>query len=81
MRTESKIKVWDKKIAKFVEIPIAKHPESDLSCSQCRYYDHTTGYCNGVGSWFYDRKVPNKDYVPKVSECEIRLPLDLLAYI
>ncbi|MBD3405525.1 MAG: hypothetical protein GF411_05240 [Candidatus Lokiarchaeota archaeon] len=81
MRRKLKTKVWDKKQAKFVEVPIAKKPDVDLACSQCRYFEQATRQCKGIGSWFYDREIPYPEYVPKISECKIRLPLNLFAYV
>ena len=81
MRTTRILRTWDKIRGDFVKIPVQYPPDTTLSCGECRYNDSETGQCNGVGSLQYRRKIPYPSYVPRIRECTVRLPPDLLSYV
>ena len=81
MRATRMLRMWDRKIADFVEIPVQRSLDDSLACIDCRYYDEDTQICHGVGSIFYQKKVPYPEFVPRGSECEVRLPPDLLSFV
>jgi hypothetical protein len=80
MRAIAIRKEWDREIADFVEIPVPNQVDVELSCGQCRYYNPELGICGGVGSRFYTRRVRSPDFVPRIHECDVRLPPDLLSF-
>jgi len=75
------MRTWDRKIAEFVEVPVQRELDYSLACHDCRYFDENTQICHGVGSVYYQKKVTKPEFVPKNSECEVRLPPDLLSFI
>ncbi len=75
------MRTWDRRIAEFVEVPVQRSPDCSLACKDCRYFDEKTQICQGVGSAYYQKKVPKPEFVPRNSECEVRLPPDLLSFI
>lgn len=75
------MRTWDRRLAEFVEVPVPRLRDSSLACKDCRYFDETTQLCQGVGSSYYEKKVPRPEFVPRSSECEVRLPPDLLSFI
>jgi hypothetical protein len=81
MRAVRMRREWDRKRVEFVEIPVQNPPDDELSCSECRYYDERTGRCNGVGSRYYLKRVPSRNFVPKLYDCEVRLAPDLFAFV
>jgi hypothetical protein len=81
MRAVITKKEWDRVKAEFVEISVPNQPDDDLSCGACRYYDQETGICRGVGSRFYTRKIWKPSFVPRIEECAVRLPPDLLSFV
>jgi hypothetical protein len=81
MRNTRILRTWDKVRSDFVEVPVQYPPDTTLSCSECRYYDRKNGRCNGVGSSHYSRRIPFPGYVPRVRECAVRLPPDLLSFV
>ena len=81
MRATRMLRTWDRKIADFVEIPVLRSLDDSLACIDCRYYDEDTKLCQGVGSTLYQKQVPYPEFVPRSSECEVRLPPDLLSFV
>jgi hypothetical protein len=74
------LRTWDRKIADFVEVPVQRSLDCSLACKDCRYLDEGSQICQGVGSSLYQKRVPHPKYVPRVSECEVRLSPDLLSF-
>jgi hypothetical protein len=72
--------MWDRRLAEFVEVPVQKELDDDLACKECRYFDDKTQICQGVGSIFYQKRVPHPNFVPRKAECEVRLSPDLLSF-
>ena len=81
MRAIATRKEWDRIAANFVEIPVPNRVDAELSCCECRYYDEETGICGGVGSKFYTRRIRSPEFVPRIHECDVRLPPDLLSFV
>lgn len=75
------VRCWDREKADFVHVPVQCSLDSSFSCRECRYFDDETRTCLGVGSAYYQRKVPYPEYVPRDNECEVRLPPDLLSFV
>ena len=75
------LRTWDRKIADFVEVPVQRALNCSLACKDCRYFDEESQICQGVGSAFYQKCVPHSKYVPRSSECEVRLSPDLLSFV
>jgi hypothetical protein len=75
------LRTWDRKTADFVEVPVQRSLDSSLPCRDCRYFDEESRICHGVGSSFYEKRVPYPEFVPRSSECEVRLPPDLLSFV
>lgn len=73
-------KEWDRVAADFVEIPVSSQVDVELSCSECKYYDEESGVCLGVGSRFYTKRIRSPDFTPRIHECDVRLPPDLLSF-
>ena len=74
------VRMWDRRLAEFVEVPVQKELDDDLACKECRYFDDKTQICQGVGSIFYQKRVPHPNFVPRKAECEVRLSPDLLSF-
>ena len=81
MKTTKMVRYWDRNRADFVKIPIQCSVDCNLACHECRYFDGDTEVCNGVGSRYYQKRVPFPEYVPRSTECEVRLPPDLLSFV
>jgi hypothetical protein len=81
MRTTRLLRAWDRAKAEFVEIPIRHPPDNTLACKECRYHDAKSKICYGVGSEYYMKKTPYHEFVPRDSECQVRLPPDLLSFV
>lgn len=73
--------MWDRARAEYVEIPVEYPPDASLSCNECRYFNRDSGLCQGVGSVYYMKKTPHHRFVPRHSECQVRLPPDLLSFV
>jgi hypothetical protein len=80
MKTTRLQRIWDRTKAEFVKVPVQYPPDSTLSCKNCRYLEKNTRRCVGVGSTYYMKKTPHLDFVPRYSECQVRLPPDLLSF-
>lgn len=74
------VRLWDRRISEFVEIPVQRTLDGDLACVDCRYFDEKSHLCHGVGSSYYRKKVPHPNFVPRKYECEVRLSPDLLSF-
>jgi len=74
------VRLWDRRISEFVEVPIQRTLDDDLACIDCRYFDEESHLCQGVGSSYYRKKVPQPNFAPRKSECEVRLSPDLLSF-
>ncbi len=74
-------RAWDRVRGEFVLIPVQNSPDTDLSCSECRYFDKKSARCNGVGSRYYGRRIPSGSFVPRDTECEVRLPPELSSFV
>lgn len=81
MRITKLVRRWDREKADFVQIPVPRSLDSNLSCKDCRYFDEESESCLGVGSAYYRREIPYPEFVPRDSECEIRLPPELLSFV
>jgi len=81
MRATRMLRTWDRKKADFVEIPVQRSLDCSLACKDCRYFDENSQICQGVGSTFYEKRVPHPEFAPRGSECEVRLPPDLLSFV
>lgn len=75
------LRTWDRKVADFVEVPVQRELDCSLACKDCRYFDEESQVCQGVGSAFYQKQVPHQEFVPRIYECEVRLPLGLLSFV
>lgn len=75
------LRTWDRKISDFVEVPVQRSLDCSLACGDCRYFDDETQLCEGVGSSYYQKRVPHREFVPRSNECEVRLPPDLLSFV
>ena len=75
------LRTWDRKLADFVEVPVQRSLDSSLACKDCRYLEEENQICMGIGSSYYERRVPYPEFVPRSSECEVRLPPDLLSFV
>jgi len=80
MRTTRMVRVWDRRLAQFVEVPVQRTLDNGLACKDCRYFDERSHTCQGVGSQFYQKRVPHPNFVPRKDECEVRLSPDLLSF-
>ncbi|NHJ13685.1 MAG: hypothetical protein EAX95_08410 [Candidatus Thorarchaeota archaeon] len=81
MRTTRVVRKWDREKADFVDIVVQTELDASISCGDCRYYKSKEGICEGVGSRYYMKRIPISDFNPAPSECEVRLPLDLFAFV
>ncbi len=81
MKTTRMMRTWDRRLAKFVEVPVQRSLDCSLACKDCRYFDGKTQICQGVGSSYYQKRVTQPEFVPMSSECEVRLTPDLLSFI
>lgn len=75
------LRIWDRKISDFVEVPVQRSLDCSMACKDCRYFDERTQLCQGVGSSYYQKRVPQPEFIPRSSECEVRLPPDLFSFI
>ena len=80
MRATRKVRMWDRKLSQFVEVPVQRTLDDVLACKDCRYFDEKSHNCQGVGSLFYQKRVPRPNFVPRKNECEVRLSPDLLSF-
>ena len=80
MRATRMIRMWDRKLAQYVQIPVQRPLDDDLACKDCRYFEENTHKCQGVGSQFYQKRVPHPNFVPRKDECTVRLSPDLLSF-
>lgn len=81
MRTTKLVRFWDREKADFVHIPVQCPLDSSLSCKECRYFNDESESCLGIGSTYYQRKIPYPEFVPRNSECTVRLPPELFAFV
>lgn len=75
------VKRWNRRLAEFVEVPVQRTLDDGLACKECRYFDDESQICQGIGSIFYQKKIPHPNYVPRKVECEVRFPPDLLSFV
>lgn len=73
-------RVWDRRCAGFVEVPVAEPPDDTLQCQFCRYYQEETGTCKGLGSRYFGDEIPFPGFTPRLDECKVRLPPELYTY-
>ena len=74
------VRMWDRTMSEFVEVPVQRTLDDDLACRDCRYFNEKSHLCQGVGSIYYQKRVPHPNFVPRKSECEVRLSPDLLSF-
>ena len=75
------VRMWDRRLTQFVEVPVQRTLDNDLGCNECRYFDEESQICEGIGSQFYLKRIPHADFVPRKDECEVRLSPDLLSFV
>ncbi|TFG31304.1 hypothetical protein EU527_12735 [Candidatus Thorarchaeota archaeon] len=75
------VKMWDRRLAEFVEVPVQRTLDNNLGCKECRYFDEKSQICQGIGSIFYQKKIPHTNFVPRKIECAVRLPPELLTFV
>ena len=39
MRATRMVRVWDRRLAQFVEVPVQRTLDNGLACKDCRYFD------------------------------------------
>ena len=81
MKPRRLLRIWDRVRGEFVEMPVEYPIDTTLACTECRYFDDETQVCLGAGSTYYMKKIPYYEFVPLYSECQVRLPPDLLSFI
>ena len=81
MKATRVVRKWDREKAAFVDVIIQAELDVSISCRDCRYYNPERGICEGVGSRYYKKRVPFAEFTPAPSECEVRLPPSLLAFV
>jgi hypothetical protein len=81
MRATRTLRTWDRFKGDYVEIVVENPPDRTMPCMDCRYYDAKNSKCEGVGSWYYKRKIPFPGFVPNISDCEVRMHPDLLSFV
>ena len=57
------VRVWDRRLAQFVEVPVQRTLDNDLACKDCRYFDEKSHICQGAGSQFYQKRVPHQNFI------------------
>jgi hypothetical protein len=81
MRAPRVLRTWDRFKGDFVEVVVENPPDSTMPCMDCRHYDAKHSRCEGVGSWYYKRKIPFPGFIPNISDCEVRMHPDLLSFV
>ncbi|KXH76594.1 MAG: hypothetical protein AM326_02375 [Candidatus Thorarchaeota archaeon SMTZ-45] len=81
MRATRTLRTWDRFKGDFVDVVVERPLDETMPCKDCRYYKQRNSKCEGVGSWYYRRRIPFPEFVPNASDCEVRLHPDLLSFV